>query len=349
MEGLKEGSLVAPGSLPHTETSAAIRFQRAAFPGIPAWPQLPRLSPRDRTGFQELAGMPVLTWPHPDEPVLHTDHPGFGEVVELLRSENRTGPFDRGAFAFDDAPGFYGFLREAGSILGPETLAVKGQCAGPVTLGLCVKDGYGKPLLASREGMEAMREYLLLHARWQVSRLASLGWPVVFTFDEPALGSTFEPDRFGWSWKEVTGWFDELSGHLQNLGVVTGLHCCGPGPWPWVPDTALELFHFDARYLPGLLDDPPGWERFLRQGGALIFGVVPTHPGASLPAVGRMLESWREFADQGASRGIDRERLAGRSLFSTACGLGAAGMTGAENAALRLREFAENWIREWAA
>jgi hypothetical protein len=304
---------------------------------------LSNASPRDRTGYQELAGMPVLTWPRPDEPVLNTDHPGFADVAELLRSENRSGPFDRGAFHHDDAPGFFAFMREAASLAGPDTSALKGQCAGPVTLGLCVKDGYGKPLLASREGMEALREYLLLHARWQVSRLATLGRPVVFFLDEPAMGSTFDPSRYGRSISEILSWYEEILRPLQEIGVVVGLHCCGPGPWPWIDATPAEMFHIDARYLESLGEEKAVLDRFLRQGGALVWGLVPTHPGSRLPAGRELLDRWGGIVSRLAADGIDRERIVGRSLFSTACGLGALSEGDAAMAVRRLDEFTAMW------
>ncbi len=347
MEGLKEGARVAPGSLPLTDPIGSVREQFAAFPEIPAWPQLPRFSSGDRTGFQELKGMPLLTWPKPEEPVLNTDHPGFEDVAELLRTENRTGPFDRGAFEHDDAPGFFAFVREAAALSGPDILAVKGQCAGPVTLGLCVKDGYGKPLLSSREGMEALREYLLLHMRWQVSRLVTIRKPVVFFLDEPALGSTFEPSRYGLSWPELRDWYGPLLQPLQESGVVAGIHCCGPGPWPWIDSTPMEMFHFDDRYLSTHEGDAPGLGRFLGQGGLLVWGMIPTDPMSDRGSASEVLRAWEGGVDRLVSAGIDRDLLTGRSVFSTACGLGGLSVDAAAEAVRQLHAFTRLWREKW--
>lgn len=347
MEGIREGGRLAPGSLPHTDPSEAVRFQIGAFPELPAWPQLPARGGADRIALQELSGMPLLTWPQPDLPLLHTDHPGFPEVAELLRSENRDGPLDRGAFKHDDAPGFYAFMREAAQYLGPDGMGVKGQCAGPVTLGLTIRDDNGNTVLGSDEAMEAVREYLILHARWQADKLSGLGRPVVFFLDEPVLGSSFDPGIHGLSWDRIISWIDRVLAPLQEDGVVTGLHCCGPGPWPWVFSTSVEMFHFDARYAVSLEEDAEGCGRFLHQGGTLVWGVVGTdsEPGPfSQPQA--LLYDWSRTVERLDARGVPGDILKGRSLFSTACGLGGTSMSKAADSVQRLADFTRLWREE---
>jgi hypothetical protein len=331
MEGLKPGTRLAPGSLPHEDASEAVRFQIGAYPEIPAWPQLPQRSREERFGMRELSGMPALIRPQPDTPILDVDHPGFDEVAEMLRSENRDGPFDRGAFLHEEGAGFFAFLREAADIWGPELIGVKGQCAGPISLGLMVQDGFGKPILASREGMTALREHLLLHARWQIDKLARLGKPVFFFYDEPYLGSEFRPEEFGWTWDAIVGFLDGLIRPLQEVGVLVGVHSCSNGPWEWVTKTQAEMFHFDARYADRLEENAEAWEAYARQGGMLVWGVIPTHPaGVSLTG--------KETGDSG----LGRYRWSERDLFSTACGLGGSTVSEAVEVVRRLDWFVKH-------
>jgi hypothetical protein len=69
VDGLKEGSRLAVGSLPTMDPMAAVRSQLMAFPEIPAWPQLPKKSLKERMNFQGLSGLPGLSWLTPEQAV----------------------------------------------------------------------------------------------------------------------------------------------------------------------------------------------------------------------------------------------------------------------------------------
>jgi hypothetical protein len=345
MDGLREGSRLSIGSLPHLDAREAVQFQLRAFPEMPAWPQLPRKSPKEKMTFQGLTGLPGISWLNPDQAVWTIPPTDLVEVMEVLKSENQANRLDRGAFQPEEASGFFSFLEDRHQPLMRGAMAVKGQCAGPITLGLLFQDENGKPLLANREAMNVLREYLLIHARWQVQRLRSLRKPVVFFIDEPSVGSAFNPESFGLKWEDLQGWLRGLIEPLQEEGVLVGLHCCGGGPWDWIFETPVEFFHFDGfRYLNQLLNKPKPFNEFIQKGGMVVWGMVPTAMArGSFSDPAELFNQWVDGFDALVKKGIPREALIGRSFFSTSCGLGNSSVSLAEEAARCLNSVVSLW------
>jgi hypothetical protein len=192
--------------------------------------------------------------------------------------------------------------------------------------------------------MEVLIEYLTLHALWQCSRLSALGKPVVFFIDEPSMGH-FDPVKYGHTWEEVQGWFDRILGPLQEMGVLTGYHLCGKGPFRWALRSSAECVHLDAyRFLDDLKDDAHDLQHFLEQGGWLGFGIVPTAmSGGTFPEAASLVERWMAFNYAMGRLGVDPELMASRSFFSTSCGLGGGSQAVAEEAARCLAGVVSLW------
>jgi len=334
MDGIKEGSRLSVGSLPSLDPAAAVKTQLTAFPDIPSWPQLPRKSLKEKMTAQGLSGLPGLTWPTSEQPIWTVPPTDFAEVLEQLRGENQAGHLDRAAFKPEEAAGFYAFLKEAGRPSLSAASAVKGQIAGPVTLGQMIQDENGKPLLSSLEGMEILREYLLMNARWQARELSRMGKPVVLFLDEPGLGPDLQPGSYGLDGKDIQGWFSELLEPLQEEGVLTGIHTCAPGPWNWVFESPAEIFHFDGyRFLPQVLDSAKEFGDFFRKGGMVAWGMVPTAMDkGTFPDPAELLHRWVDLHHDLVKKGVRPEDLKGRSLLSTSCGLGNSSVSVSEEA-----------------
>ncbi len=330
--------------MPHMDPSAAVRLQCQAFPEIPSWPQLPKRSVRERITFQGLSGLPNLHG-RPDGALVWREPPeGWDLLTSRLRQERLDGHLDGAALTQEDAAGFFAFLDEGPRAFLPECAAVKGQCAGPVSLGLALRGTDGKPILGCASAMSALVEHLVNQALWQVRHLAVLRKPVVIFLDEPSLGG-FQPQHYGLTWESVQAWYSRLLDPLQAEGVWTGFHACGKGPFHWALETSAECLHVDVtRYLDALRDDAATVSRHLRKGGWLAFGLVPTAmTGGMFPDAAALVERWMGFAHELSVRGVETRLLASRSLFSTACGLGGGSHAVAEEAARCLANFASLW------
>ena len=323
MDGIREGGRLAPGSLPLKDPIEAVQTQFRAFPEIPAWPQLPKKSEKEQMNRQGLSGLPGLSWPTDDQPVFTLSKTDTAEAIETLKTENQGNRLSRAAFKQDEASGFFAFLDQAPRLISAGVSAVKGQIAGPITLGLTIRDEAGKPLLASRESMGVLVEYLVMHCRWQVQKLSMVRKPVVFFLDEPFLGGNFQPEPYGLEWKDIQALLGKVLEALQDDGVLTGIHSCGPGPWDWLYETPVEIFHFDGfKHMGHVLEQPQKFGEYIHKGGMVVWGMVPTEVskgGFSHPD--ELFHQWVDAYEILVKKGLSREELIGRSFFSTSCGL----------------------------
>ena len=345
MDGLREGSRIAMGSLPGLDPVSAVQTQLRAFPERPAWPQLPKKSPKEQMTRQGLSGLPGLSWPAPDQPVFTLSSWDLSEALEALKNENLENRLDRAAFKPDEASGFFTFLNDPGRFISSHAAAVKGQFIGPVSLGLTLQHENGTPLLASKESMKILVEYVLMHCRWQSRKLSALRKPVVFFMDEPSLNGRFQPESYGLEWSEIQGWLTGVFEALQEEGVITGLHSCGQGPWDWAFELPVEIFHFDAfRHMPQLLENPEGLRKFIHRGGMVSWGLVPTGMSrGAFPDPAELFGLWEDAFDTLLKKRFVREELIGRSHFSTSCGLGNSSLSVVEEAVRCLGTLVSLW------
>jgi methionine synthase II (cobalamin-independent) len=327
------------------DASAAVRAQLLAFPEIPAWPQLPMKSARERMGLQGLSGFPGIHWVSQVKPIWNASPGKRAQLQELLSHENKENQLERAAFKPEEASGFFAFLSEASKLYGNKMTAVKGQLAGPITLGSQFHDELNRPLLAAKDSMEVLRTYLLMQARWQVRELHKLGKPVVFFIDEPVLGTFFEPQDFGLDWTEIKNWIGELILALQEEDVVTGMHCCGPQPWNWIFDTPAEIIHLDTfQYMKQIPENAERISRFIHRGGILVWGMVPTSMfQGAFPEPAELVRQWEDMAETLTKKGVRKDELVRRSFFSTSCGLGNSPMGVAEEAIRCLGNMVSLW------
>ncbi len=345
MDGLNPGSRLAVGSLPHLDAPAAVQSQLRFFAEIPAWPQLPKRSPKEAMLCQGLLGIPGMVWTDSQKPLWTLRSADTEEALELLISENEAAKLHRASFHQDEAPGFELFLEILKRDKLDSVKAVKGQCVGPVTLGLHLMDEAGRPVLSSKPHMEVLVEYLVMHARWQATRLAQSGKPVVFFIDEPSVNGSFAPEAYGLKWADLEGWYDGLLSRLQEEGILTGIHCCGPGPWDWVFRTPVEIFHLDAfRYFDEAERQAGAFSAFMRKGGVVAWGLVPTQKSrGAFPEPAELLTRWTDGVKSLTRKGLAPAEIAGRSFFSTSCGLGNSGLPMAEEAVRCLDMLVTLW------
>lgn len=335
---------MAVGSLPQADAPAAVKAQCLAFPEIPAWPQLPKRSVRERLTLQGLGGLPGLHIRPEGTAVLREPEDGWDKWARQWAEARKSGDLDSARLTPDDAAGFFAFLQKGPEHFHGDPQALKGQTVGPVTLGMALRDPEGRPLLADPSAMEALVQYLANHALWQVRTLGALKKPLVFFLDEPSRGG-WDPAGAGLDAKTVRDWYGKILEPLQDEGVLTGLHVCGKGPFGWAFETSAEALHFDAhRYLESLLQEAGSVRTFLDQGGHLSFGLVPTAmTGGSFPQAAALVDRWMAFAQALSRQGVPSQTLASRTSFSTSCGLGGGSLAVAEEASRCLAGLTSLW------
>jgi len=185
-------------------------------------------------------------------------------------------------------------------------------------------------------GRDILVKHLLRVAQWQVAQLSRLSPNVILVLDEPYLASVGSA-ILSLSREDVIGCLDEIFDGIP--GALCGIHCCANTDWGLVLGSKVRYLSFDAyEYADSLLLYPEEVEGFLRRGGKLAFGIVPTSPEAILletpESLARRMENILEKFE---ARGIPRESVVRAALVTPACGLGTLSEEDAERA-VRLSE-----------
>lgn len=147
--------------------------------------------------------------------------------------------------------------------------------------------------------------------------------PMLF-LDEPGLGKGGFP----------VAALERVRLAAQQEGAIVGLHCCAQTRWAEVLGLGFDLISLDARLsLDALLEDRRAWLRFLKGGGTLCLGIIPTEPGARYD-VAELCDSVE--ASLRATTPRFEEALC-RMLLSPACGLALHPVAAAERISREVR------------
>lgn len=315
-----KGMATGIGSLPHEDPEAAVLAVLAAVPECPFWPQLPTLGPQEGMTLQYVAGFPGLRH---RKGALHVDTGEEGQA-ELAAFYEKILEGETYAFGLpeDRAAGFYAFERAVGRGLDVKARYLKGHVTGPVTLASSLKDGEGRELTHDAQFREAVGAQLAANAAWQAECFAALGYPSIIFLDEPTMevyGSAYSSlDE-----ETVTGLWTPVLDAIAAKGGLSGIHCCGNTDWALLLSCGTDIVNFDAyRYMEKMLLYPKEAHRFLKGGGALAWGIVPTDEAALDETPQALLARLEEGIGRFAAAGVDRDLLLSRAVITPSCGMG---------------------------
>ncbi|MFT3707797.1 MAG: hypothetical protein QM817_09065 [Archangium sp.] len=173
---------------------------------------------------------------------------------------------------------------------------VKAQLVGPTTL-------HAVGSMSAEEATQAV----MRAAVESVLMLTRDGHQVIFFFDEPSLVN-----------REPIG-IEEVANAVRAVGALVGLHCCGQTDWARVLHWPLDFISLDARLsLDALVEERAAFRSFVRTGGALGLGLIPT---SGSYAVRELVDSV-EASIRSSVAEDHAAPLIARSLLTPACGLG---------------------------
>jgi hypothetical protein len=300
------------GSLPFTSAAPAIDLVARYCPEVPFWPQLRRMSPREamipQTFGRQLHHLSALkhehAWGLPSERV-------DAFLTALERAEAR---FERssaaGFFAFTDA-------FERGRF--PSARAVKGQVMGPVTTA-CSLVVDGTSFADRAELREAVADYLVRLAGWQIDALLKLSSSVVLVFDEAYLGAAARqsPERR----QMVADLLKSVILRVRRPAVLIGIHCCDEVPLSLIAEIEPDLYSFDAFHGGEVFGADVDAARFVAAGGHVAWGWVPTLDDLDGTCAQKIVQRWRDATHALAAHSdVGEERIRARSLVTASCGL----------------------------
>lgn len=303
------GAVTGIGSLPFASITPAIQSVAELSPEVPFWPQLPQLSQCEGAIGQGLGLLRDLIEPR---------NTGYGYQVKEGRIDSVLAMLHRssGQLTAANAVGFSAFEEALTQGLFPSAIALKGQIEGPITLAayLFHKD---RPFLSDPVLFAAIAFHVSQIICWQIDRLQPFGLPVLLFLDEPALcleasGTTAVSEEQRLNALAVT-----LDG-ARHRGAFAGLHCCAARPFERMCRAKPDIISFDAHEGLELFFAEPHALEFVRNGGAVAYGMAPTWQSLDTLDPVTLFTRWLKAA----SLAGDPQELAQRAMITATCGLG---------------------------
>ena len=321
----------AIGSMPHKDPEEACSLVHR-FLTLPAWPQLPNRSFKEKMDVQFAEGFPGIRI---SEGKAWVDRQEMNSDLERLYFDYSVPDSSPYGISKEFAAGLHSFTENDGSFR-----CVKGQITGPISLGLSLKDEKGCPVMSDDILRDALVKHLSLKAMWQERELLKLFPEVLIFVDEPSLSflgsafTTIPPDVAISLLEEV----------LVHIHCLKGVHCCSNADWPILLGMPIDVLSFDTyTYYDSLSLYPEEVKRFLDRGGTISWGIVPNNEESlmkeSLASIKDRLE---EAMAPLTRKGISFRRLVEQGMLTPSCGLAFLSQEGAREALEMLAKLSKN-------
>jgi hypothetical protein len=306
---LPPGTVTGIGSLPFTSTAAAIQAIATSSPEVPFWPQMPRLSERESIIGQGLGVLSDLIEPRAE---------GYGYNVREGKIDLVVEALHRGAGELTpaNAAGFGAFEQAISSGMFGSAVAVKGQIEGPITLSAYLFHR-GSSFLADPVLFAAVAFHISQIICWQIDRLKTAGLPVLLFVDEPALCLEVPAANTVSEQRRLTALAATLEG-ARLRGAYAGLHCCAARPLSRMCRVKPDILSFDAYEGLELFFSDPDAMAFVREGGIVAYGLIPTLQDLRAVRAEHIFTRWLTLA---AVAG-DPRQFARNAIVTATCGLG---------------------------
>lgn len=319
------------GSLPLKDHEEAVKLVMSHTPDIPLWPQLPRL-PKEGMIRQFIDGLPGLIEDGENFWVDSEQEQFTGEMALFYQDylqECGDQPIPAGSrFALnrDSAQGFFTFLQTLEKNQ-PALLSIKGQVTGPMTTGIGVKDRLGNSIFYDDNLRDIVTKLIAMKARWQVEQLQPhvKEYPPIILIDEPGIVSFGSTAYTSVTREMVTDSVAEVIGAIQSAGGLAGVHICANGDWAPVLDSNCDLVSFDGySYFDNVILYEHSLVSFIKRGGILVWGIVPTGDPQALEneALASLFDRWERQLKALVNLGLPQETILQQTLIAPSCGTG---------------------------
>jgi hypothetical protein len=302
------------GSLPHTDPAMACRLVLQTF-DIPFWPQLPSLSFRESMIPQYCEDMPFLKIDEVREKVW-VERDGSDVLAKFYEtcSDDWESPVSESF-----AKGLYTFLKQIENRRFP---FLKGHITGPLTFTLGLRDERGKCVYYDEELREISLLLLKAKIRWQIRVLHPFADRVVIFIDEPILSALGGTAYIGVDTTEALRLLKETVESVKLAGGIPGIHCCGKTDWPLVINSGADIISFDAYdYTATIALYPAEFSGFLKKGGYLAWGIVPTTEVIRDENIGSIQKRLNNSLNQ-LSNALPQNLLLSQIILTPSCGTG---------------------------
>ncbi len=319
------------GSLPLKNHEEAVRLVMSHTPDIPLWPQLPKL-PKEGMIRQFIDGLPGLIEDSENFWVDSEQEQFTGEMALFYQDylqECGDQPIPAGSrFALnrDTAQGFFTLLQTLEKNQ-HAVLSIKGQVTGPMTTGIGVKDLQGNSIFYDDNLRDIVTKLIAMKARWQVEQLRphAKKYPPIILVDEPGIVSFGSTAYTSVTREMVTDCVAEVIEAIQSAGGLAGVHICANGDWAPVLDSNCDLISFDGySYFDNIILYEQSLVSFIKRGGILVWGIVPTGDPQALEneSLASLFDRWERQMEALVNLGLPQETILQQTLIAPSCGTG---------------------------
>lgn len=336
---------IAIGSLPCTNADEAMYIVEKYFPNIPFWPQLIKLNQKEDMIIQFLENMPSFL---PEKNYLDVDYKDFQNDLKTFFNDYNKIISDKNAFEINKyaiskncASTFERFLH---LIKNKTPKFAKGQISGPFTLLTTLTDKNGKTAIHNPLYKEIIVKTLTIKALWQIREIKKASaetLPIIF-IDEPALGKVPLEDNTMRNY--VLSMIKEISEIIQAEGALCGVHCCAKCDWAIPISAGVDIISLDVFSYPEILSLYHNEiNSFLKRGGKLAFGIVPTREKNILKnlTIQDSENKFKEAVKNLTNNGINEKIIIDNLIITPACGAGSLEKSLAQKAMKMMFELSE--------
>ncbi len=293
--------------MPHTDVDRAL--DAALSLDIPFWPQLPNYNYYEDMYVQASEHFPGILLDM-DKRTLRFSLDKF--IEEFEEAEAR---FDDPAY-FDISPTYSVVYHRFSELDLSDRPAIRGQLEGPVSFGFNILDQDERPILFDDTIRPFMFEFMAKRINVQLKRLKKQNANAFMFVDEPGLQFLFSA-MSGYDDRKAKKDMDDFFAMIDR---PRGIHLCGNPDWDFLLNTDLDVLSLDV-FTNGEIFTSYGdsIKRYLKRGGIIVWGIVPTgfeeFSIANMEMLGKQLEGiWGHLA----RKGIDLDLMLNQSLLSPA-------------------------------
>lgn len=324
------GLVTGIGSLPGKDTDLALELILEKMPYAPHWPQLPQRGKGEGFVLQFLNPLlkSGLLVNEGKDTVFDTNNPLWEEKVKDFYAlakrakEDDLEALEQFSLPKEFGEGFYAFLDKLRNQENSKAHYYKGHLAGPLTISFILKDKDGNLSCQNELLRDILVKTLSLSAKWQIKTLASLGKKIIIFVDEPAMGiltnSDVELKR-----ENILKDLNEVCEEIQKQDALTGVHSCDAMDWSLLFESKAQIVNFDS-YQFGLSLFPylTSLKSFLKRGGILAWGMIPTKEEAFLETGESLFYKLNLLWEELGEKGVDQNLLKKQAMITPACGVG---------------------------
>ena len=342
----------AVGSLPHKNPEEAVDLIFNKFKEIPFWPQLAGVDRHEDMTVQYIQGIPGIKFDEKQSKYIYdaqsdeffTELEDFFMDYESIVNEKDFTNLEKYAITKPYTSAIPLYLEKIKN--GGYSFA-KCHIIGPFTWGTSLCDSEGVCAFYDETYREVLTKGLTLKAIWQIEQLKKINPEIttIMFMDEPVMSQLGTSAFITVKKEEIIEMLAEVINVIKDFGAMSAIHCCGKSDWSVLVDAGVDIINFDAfAYSKSLGAYVKDMENFLKKGGYIAWGIVPTLDKDALEKT-NIEELENKFEDavddlvKKSKGNIERDLIIKQSFFTPSCGAGGLSMEFAQKAMSLVNEI----------